>query len=888
MAKQFLIRPQMTIQLVKTKSLLIFAIFMIAATTFVFGQSNNIKISEKQNPHDNLSNENIATNGNDLNSSYFIKNGSTSNALKLKKSSSKDKTSPYYEWAPILSHAGIVSEDGINMLTAGKDTAEDKFMKYVKHNFGEAQLKKVQTSLLLQRNRPMIPNHLEGKLRGFYSAIGDPSQIIPRMDGLLKNDFKGAEFSLIYGDPVLSAGMPIYSVSLGDVVHIMDIPMNIQFANFSPSQVSPLSGNIFKINFDKEAYTQKLKGRINKFYDLKKYFLTDIDVTGYAKKYFKGRIDESLNEIKSFSSGNFSEIINGKISTDELIHLDVNQIETKVFPENVRKSMEQKLSAYQKMRDDSQGRLSQQELDSIDSRINDYTNNLYAYQQYFEKISSVKKELKGTGFDMNKFINMQKVANVDLNSYLDRPQTTQSTAENLLPLNNIQKIFLKLKTLKVGKFDESISEKTLSNNFMSGLSLSSLNKNNYMSGGLGKLQDVGMLKDAGFTGALNNVAQSLQYFRMGKGDINNPHTHFTVLNANANDNNINQFISAAFPRNTFVGTISKTLKIRKSGIIEAELSKSATQFRNTSSLNPGAERVLESKSALTRMPDDLLQTLSMNVAYSEDWEKIGLDHSVHVDYAGLGYNNPGNMSSPKGSLRYGFRLKKKFYQNKAFIQVRSDFRTMNYSADNSSKWNNGQFQVDGRFRVNPQLNLGFRLNQYQMVKVGPGFKERMYASRKAAIESQSSYTLGKLPFRTNLSFGLQQFYNIYTIGQAKSNMLMTTLVQSLAIGGDKYLTANVFYNKELQQNSIIGDLFTSDMALSYQIGRLLSLSSAITYLNNKSQAKQAGIRQSIQVYLMKKIDLSGYVDYRKDLIEPLFPYMYSNFRGDLSIRYSLN
>lgn len=832
-------RSRMTIKWTKAKRLLTCVVLMLIATNIAIGQSGN-------------------------------------------------NTPSYYEWAPILSHAGIVSKGGGNMLASGKDTTEDKFMKYVKHNFGEAQFKKVQTSLLLQHNKPMIPNYLEGKLRGFYSAIGDPSQLIPRMDGVLKNDFKGAEFSLIYGDPVLSAGMPIYSVSLGDVVHIMDIPMNIQFANLSPSQASPLSGNIFKVSFDKDAYTQKLKGRINKFYDLKKYFLTDIDVTGYAKDHFKGRIDQSLNEIRSFSSGNFAEVINGKIGTDELIHLDVDQIETKVFPENTRKSMEQKLFAYQKMRNDSREQLSQQELDSIDSRIADYTNNLYAYQQFFEKVSSVKKELKGSGFDMNKFINMQKAANADLNSYLERPQTAQSTAENLLPLNNIQKIFLKLKTLNVGQFDESISEKTLSNNFMSGLSLSSLNKNKYMSGGLGKLQDVGMLKDAGFNSSLHNRSQSLQYFRMGKGDIGAANTHFTVLNANTNDNNINKFISAALPRNTFVGTISKTFKIRRSGIVEAELSKSATQFRNTASLNPGAERILESKSALTRMPDDLLQTLSMNIAYSEDWEKIGLDHSVHVDYAGLGYNNPGNMSSPKGSFRYGFRLKKKLYQNKAFIQVRSDFRTMDYSADKSSKWNNGQFQVDGRLRVNPKLNLGFRLNQYQMVRVGPEFKEKMYASRKAAVESQTSYAVGKLPFRTNLSVGLQQFYNIYTVGSAKSNMLMTTLVQSLAIGGNKYLTANVFYNKELQQYTIIGDLFTSDMAFSYQIGQALSLSSAITYLDNKSQARQAGIRQSIQVYLMKKIEISGYVDYRKDLIEPLFPYLYSNFRGDLSIRYSIN
>jgi hypothetical protein len=68
----------------------------------------------------------------------------------------------------------------------------------------------------------------------------------------------------------------------------------------------------------------------------------------------------------------------------------------------------------------------------------------------------------------------------------------------------------------------------------------------------------------------------------------------------------------------------------------------------------------------------------------------------------------------------------------------------------------------------------------------------------------------------------------------------------------------------------------------------ISLSSSVTYLDNKLAARQLGIRQSVNTMLFRKAALSFYVDWRKNLIEPVNPYLYSNLRGELSIHYLIN
>ena len=757
-----------------------------------------------------------------------------------------------------------------------KDTTLNDFLFYVDHNFGKDQLKKINDILILPQTEG-VTEYLDGKIKGFYSLMAPTSLKLPSFNHFFHNQPGQLNYEIITQNEE-SKLSTIQHFQFDDVASLLDIPFQFQLSNLSYFDQSILKNTIVKLTFDKKGYNKLLQNKLGKYYDLRKYFLADMDVLSFAKGYFKSEISKTVQSLeKSF-------LLN-RLSFEEMMHLDMQQISEKLLPAKQRQLIEGSLFSRQQLLAESANIISPIQKDSLQQLINQEINYLETVSMVQERIKNVKEKLASSSININQMAGKQNNINAQLGNILNSQSSIEQAAKELLPLKGLQRFFLGVKSMNAGSFGMQSSERSISNLLLNGLQLATAKKDKFFGGGLGLSHDEGFTRDMGMN-SIFQPSRFMQFFQFGKGEPTKRGSQFSIINANSSNIENARFSSLSLPRNILVGTFTKALPIRKSGLVEAEISKSATQFKNT--VSPSNDEILQAKSALLSYTDDFFQTLSVGLRYTDEWKELGLDHNAHISYAGYGYNNPASPNASKGTLQYDLALRKQVMKRAGSVQVRLANRTYNYDATGKTKWKNFQGNLDAKYRFNRALNMAVKFNQYQLMRLNEANKQTMYVSRKAALESNMAYAVLHNHARSGISVGWQQFDNVYVQNGSTSDLLMIQSVNSMVLQGGRVLSCNLFYNKELKENQLIGDMLNADLGISYMLMKKISLTSSFTYLDNKLAARQLGLRQAMNSNILGRLNINLYVDWRKNLIEPMNPYLYSNFRGELSLQYSFN
>ncbi len=764
-----------------------------------------------------------------------------------------------------------------------KDSVMGEFLHYVGNNFGKERVNKLAKSLLVSGDSAGLQKYLGNKLKGFYAIKGKEAFQIPSFESLVDNQFKGAQYSLVRDNTALAPAGWMHHLSASNDMMIMDIPFHFELANLSDTYMPLRYNNLVKVSFDKDAFKGRMQQKLAKYYDLEKYLLNEVDMLSFVKKHFEQELTSQVEGLKSSLVQNPKAMLFSKFSYDELLKLDISQVKEKLMPADMVKGVKEQIGVYEDVLKNRASELSAVQRDSLVKLVTQKTEHLQSLDQLVTKVSGVKEKLAASGLNVNQITRQQQQTNTQTFNRWNQPSTIKEAGSNLLPQNGLQRFFGDISALNIGTFANNKSERSINALISGGLQIEALKKSSLLGGGLGNIKDAGFLKDAGLQSSLT-AAVSMQYAQLGKGTTGRKGTTVTVMNANTYSPASLYYEANNLARNIFVGTISKSFSVRKNGTVEAEVSKSATQFRNTASVSP--DQAMEQKSALYSYAEDLLQTLSAGVRYQDDWEQIGLTHNAHVAYAGFGYNNPGNPSASKGSLQYDLQLRKYVEKKKGFLQVQVANRNYNYSADGDQRWKNFQVNLQARYRFDRNLTLGGRINQYQLIRKTATGNQKMYVSRKIAAEGQYSSGLFGLHQRSVFSVGLQQFDNVYTQQGGNSSLLLTQWVTSILLQ-QVQATVSLFYNKELTENKLIGDQLNAETGVGYTIGKKIMMNSSLTYLDNKLAARQLGTRQSINMMILRNCSIGAYIDWRKNLIEPINPYLYGNFRGELTVQYQI-
>lgn len=658
------------------------------------------------------------------------------------------------------------------------------------------------------------------------------------------------------------------NVTFAGQLKIYNIPIDLSLANnytvmrdFRFDQ-----GNLFKFNLPKPSFNEFFKADLDRYRNLRKNILSGQTAESFLRKKIQDKIAKNID---LSASPKLQAYLNNPQNLRSMLKMDELELKGKLneFTDEIKNQTQ------------NGGRqLSQNGQDSLTNLLN------AKKQELFTEIQKVQQSVYESGLDPEKLELLEKVAQGKI-SQRELEDFFVSELSKGKDMGFLQKGYARLREFQAGNFGHQLPGSFLNRDlFLNGFHFSLRTARGPVSVGVSTNRDLNSSKDVGFNSSTYTIPKLYSYlsvpttnFSFGSGKLSWVGTYDRQFNGNIG------FAQNTLPRNNMVFTLSQAFNFNKAGTVTFDVSKSSTQYKELAAFGPD-QLMIDRNTNGNYFRDDFLQTMSVGLNHSIDAKKSGLRSTVFVNYAGAGFQNPGQQGIGNLNLRFGGNIRKNFFHNKMTLSVRSDFKKMPVSATDNSHWSNHNIQLDSRFRVSRSTNLGLKYIDNGVDKVSQG-NIPVYAAKKFQLDLHSNYKLfGQRGF-SHVSVAQQAIANPLSLGN--SSLMQLNYVQTIVF--KKFsLSGNVFYNRELNANTILGNMLNSDASLQYLLFRNVSMSSGLSYLDNQNLARQAGIKQSIQFLLKKHFDISAYVDIRKNLITPTYPDLFSTNRGELSIRYYLD
>ncbi|WP_412465581.1 hypothetical protein [Pedobacter sp. KLB.chiD] len=658
------------------------------------------------------------------------------------------------------------------------------------------------------------------------------------------------------------------NVTFAGQLKIYNIPIDLSLANNYTSMRDFRfdQGNLFKFNLPKPSFNEFFKADLDKYRNLRKKMLSGQTAESFLRKKIQDKIAKNID---LSASPKLQAYLNNPQNLRSMLKMDELELKGKLneFTDEIKNQTQ------------NGGRqLSQNGQDSLTNLLN------AKKQELFTEIQKVQQSVYESGLDPEKLELLEKVAQGKI-SQRELEDFFVSELSKGKDMGFLQKSYARLREFQAGNFGHQLPGSFLNRDlFLNGFHFSLRTARGPVSAGVSTNRDLNSSKDAGFNSSTYTIPKLYSYlsvpttnFSFGSGKLSWVGTYDRQFNGNIG------FAQSALPRNNMVFTLSQAFNFSKAGTFTFDVSKSSTQYKELAAFGPD-QLMIDRNTNGNYFRDDFLQTMSVGLNHFIDAKKLGLRSTVFVNYAGSGFQNPGQQSIGNLNLRFGGNIRKNFFHNKITLSVRSDFKNMPVSATDNSHWSNHNIQLDSRFRVSRSTSLGIKYIDNGVDKVSQG-NTPVYAAKKFQLDLHSNYKLfGQRGF-SHVSVAQQEIANPLSLGN--SSLMQLNYVQTVVFKNFS-LSGNVFYNRELNANTILGNMLNSDASLQYLLFRNVSMSSGLSYLDNQNLARQAGIKQSIQFMLKKHFDISAYVDIRKNLITPTYPDLFSTNRGELSIRYYLD
>lgn len=658
------------------------------------------------------------------------------------------------------------------------------------------------------------------------------------------------------------------NVTFAGQLKIYNIPIDLSLANNYTAMRDFRfdQGNLFKFNLPKPSFNEFFKADLDKYRNLRKNILSGQTAESFLRKKIEGKIAKNID---LSASPKLQAYLNNPQNLRSMLKMDELELKGKLneFTDEIKNQAQ-----------NGSKQLSQHGQDSLTNLLN------AKKQELFTEIQKVQQSVYESGLDPEKLELLEKVA---------QGKISQRELENFFvselakgkDMGFLQKGYAQLREFQAGNFGHQLPGSFLNRDlFLNGFNFSLRTPRGPVSVGLSTNRDLNSTKDAGFNASTYAIPKLYSYlsvpttnFSFGSGKLSWIGTYDRQFNGNIG------FAQNSLPRNNMVFTLSQAFNFSKAGTLTFDVSKSSTQYKELAAFGPD-QLMIDRNTNGNYFRDDFLQTMSVGLNHAIDSKKLGLRSTVFVNYAGSGFQNPGQQGIGNLNLRFGGNIRKDFFHKKMTLSLRSDFKNMPISAADNSHWSNHNIQIDSRFRISRSANLGLKYIDNGVDKVSQG-NTPVYASKKLQLDLNSNYKLfGQRGF-SHVSIAQQEIANPLSLGN--SSLLQLNYVQTVVFKAFS-LSGNLFYNRELNANTILGNMLNSDASLQYQLFRGVSMSSGLSYLDNQKLARQAGIKQSIQFMLKKHFDISAYVDIRKNLITPTYPDLFSTNRGEISIHYYLD
>jgi hypothetical protein len=720
-------------------------------------------------------------------------------------------------------------------------------------------------------------------------------------------------------------------------VSLFKLPIDIQLSNnFNYGFFgNPFSGSLFKAGLDKQLLLKSMVPEVDNYKDVRENLFGGKEPTAMLRQQMTETIKKSGNEqLAKFSR--VHEYINQRGNIEELLRLDGPALRKKLAELMLRKKDSEpdiadplrtngKTSSLLNLADTSLTKkltkLEQQKKGSVSDlgvsvdpqalqnplKLNDPALRKKFSDLTGEKTDSVTNEttiiLEKAKVQDEKFSEslldtlVRQVGELKglLESYgvpsgrvgdierqlRNRTPGLSGYASKYVPESFLMKNFGGLSNLEVGSFGQQLPGSFMNRDlFLQGASVSIQTRRGPLKLGLASVRDIGFAKDEGLEHSNFSLQRTVAFVGIpliSRGYVRSRISWTGGFGRQTYRPNGTANVST---RSGSALALSQELGSEKSGRFTFELSKSVAGFRNVALI--GSEHVLLQRNTFGNyFKDDFLETMSVGAKYNFDNQRLGMNTNLFLSYSGIGFQSPAQQGLANMGLRMGGSIRKSLVKNRIVLNMRGDLKNTPVSGVADAKWQNHNLNLEARFRLFRKLNFSLKYMDNGVQKIGK-LQQVVYGSKKYQFNASGNYRLFKKASFSNMALGLQQMDN--PLFQSNNQFLTCIYTQSLVLGGAT-LTGNLFYNRELGSQPLLGNMVSADAAVQYRLLENISASSALTYLDNTRQARQVGIKQNIQFTAWKKMEINIYADVRKNMIKPLYPELFASNRAEFSIKY---
>ena len=493
-------------------------------------------------------------------------------------------------------------------------------------------------------------------------------------------------------------------------------------------------------------------------------------------------------------------------------------------------------------------------------------------------LQELKKQLRSHGFEPSRLMQLQQLLNTSGGTA--NLSELQSRYFQKAPSGSMQQIFSLFSGFKAGSFGSNLPGSTRDGDlFLSGTRVTFKSNNIPITLGYGGQNDIKSLKDDQFQNTIYNSPRNVAFFSAEmKGNRWGGPVKVSVLGSYNQQQSSSLYSLSTVSSNNVVFTLSKNLSMGKMGKVVVDVSKSTTIYPNT--FIASSEAILNQKAGV--VGDPFYQSLAFGLTHHLDLESAGMVNDVYFNYAGMGYQNPGNNGLSGAEMKFGGKFKKTAYDNRLMFELRSDFRNQPISYTSNSQWQTLQVQFTTRYKFSSKVNMSLQYSNNSTSKKAGAESFAAYGLQKLQLDGGVNYKIGKNYTNSHFTLGAQSISNGY-LAQAGGRLLMLNYNQVLLMD-DRSLTATMFVNKELSAYKLIGNMINSDLTYQLPASKSLYLITGLTYLRNMGMAHQAGVKEGLQ-YSAGNFDIASTVDLRKNLMTPLYPDLYSATQAEFSISY---
>lgn len=657
---------------------------------------------------------------------------------------------------------------------------------------------------------------------------------------------------------------------------IFSIPMSISYRNEWWSDVGSSRTGNFSFQYDRKNYLEQLRTTLNQKLKTKNFLQTITDPLLDAKRNAEKLLTDDFKQINEKYKNSLNDIIQEIGDPSELFEKEIPSIRQKFLGNDYIKSARDLENLYSQL---LQKKNSGEQIDPIQFKTieelllkkkgtEDLVNKIEEHKKKWESSGLIKKMKEWNLFKMQ---NLQKV--------MQDPSTTIKAAKEYLNLNGLQRFFLKIDKLDMGRSAFSLSPLSIQHFLNNGIVTQFKNSKNSLMALVGKQGDYNSLLDMPFANNIISNAGSAKSIGFGTGVNSNSHSQVTLSSYSQTLSSINVPTALATFRRLLVTTLSNEINLGKNGSLSTEISKSSTNYAGDTAADNGLKKIIST--------DDFWKNTAFSIKYEDQYSKQNLSYQVYVRKTANGYNNPGNVFLNSGSAEMGFGIKKLFFQRRLQANLRGDLREYKYSDEKNDKWRSIYSVFDLRWKLKKGQFVGLRYMPNKMIRLDANTKSVINQLNRLSADASLARKISVVYYRNYLTLAYQK--NAYQV--ANSWILTKTILisssQTLTIGKSiLYLNTNFNYANNQSQYIFFNSSFVSDVGSSYILFKKIGASSSITYNSITGWYQQIGIRQTVSSQIGQRFSMNLYVDARKN-IRVYQPLLFGLVRADLSFHYQL-